>query len=159
MFSDSFHLPFFLILNSYFFGELKWTTLLCQNNTCLSGHLGHTNKEHKSPLVLSYRNTLCTIHDTLFSLRLLLLCTYIHIPACDWYHIVKVMWYSPQESACNTGNPGLIPGSGRSPGEGNGNPPWYSCLENSMDRGVWATVHGEWTRLSHTHTHTHTHAL
>ena len=44
-----------------------------------------------------------------------------------------------------------IPGSGRSPGEGNGNPLQYSCLENSMDRGAsWATVHGvakSWTRL------------
>ena len=38
---------------------------------------------------------------------------------------------------------GLIPGLGRSPREGNGNPPQYSCSENSMDRGVgWATVHG-----------------
>jgi len=37
---------------------------------------------------------------------------------------------------------GLIPGSGRSPGEGNGNPPQYSCLENPMDgRAWWATVH------------------
>ena len=36
-------------------------------------------------------------------------------------------------SACNTGDPGSIPGSGRSPGEGNGNPLQYSCLENSMD--------------------------
>ena len=37
----------------------------------------------------------------------------------------------------------LIPGSGRSPGEGNGNPLQYSCLENPMDRGAWwATVHG-----------------
>ena len=40
-------------------------------------------------------------------------------------------------SAYNAGDPGLIPGSGRSPGEGNGNPLQYSCLENSMDRGVW----------------------
>ena len=40
-----------------------------------------------------------------------------------------------KESACTTGDPGLIPGSGRSPGEGNGNPPQYSCLEKSMDRG------------------------
>ena len=44
---------------------------------------------------------------------------------------------------------GLIPGSGRSPGGGNGNPLQYSCLENSMDRGAWrASVHGEaqsWT--------------
>ena len=37
-------------------------------------------------------------------------------------------------SACNVGDPGLIPGSGRSPGEGNGNPLQYSCLENPMDR-------------------------
>ena len=48
-----------------------------------------------------------------------------------------------KESACNAGDSGLIPESGRSPGEGNGNPLQYSCLENSMDRGAWeATVHG-----------------
>ena len=47
------------------------------------------------------------------------------------------------ESACNTGDPGSIPASGRSPGEGNGNPLQYSCLENSMDRGAsQAIVHG-----------------
>ena len=40
-------------------------------------------------------------------------------------------------SACNVGVPGSIPGSGRSPGEGNGNPLQYSCLDNSMDRGAW----------------------
>ena len=54
-----------------------------------------------------------------------------------------------KESACNVGDPGSIPGSESSPGEGNGNPLWYSCLENSMDRGSWqATVHGvtkSWT--------------
>ena len=63
-----------------------------------------------------------------------------------------------KESGCNAGdpgsNPGLrilgrIPGLGRSPGEGNGNPLQYSCLENSMDRGTWqATVHGV-TRIGH----------
>ena len=43
----------------------------------------------------------------------------------------------------NAGDLGSIPGSGRSPGEGNGNPFQYSCLENPMDEGVWqATVHG-----------------
>ena len=48
-----------------------------------------------------------------------------------------------KESACNAGNLGLIPGLGRSPGEGNGNPFQYSCLGNSMDRGAWrATVQG-----------------
>ena len=43
----------------------------------------------------------------------------------------------------NAGDMGLIPGSGRSPGEGNGNPLQYYCLENPMDRGAWqAVVHG-----------------
>ena len=55
-------------------------------------------------------------------------------------------------SACNAGDLGLIPGLGRSPGEGNGNPLQYSCLENPMDRGAWwATVYGvakSQTRLS-----------
>ena len=41
-----------------------------------------------------------------------------------------------KESACNAGDLGLIPGSGRSPGEGNGKPLQYSCLENPMDRGA-----------------------
>ena len=52
-------------------------------------------------------------------------------------------WLSSKEFACNVGDLGLIPGSGRSPGERNGYPLQYSCLENSMDRGAWgATVHG-----------------
>ena len=50
-----------------------------------------------------------------------------------------------KESTCNTGDirdPSSIPGLGRSPGEGNGNPLQYSCMENFMDRGAWwATVH------------------
>ena len=79
-----------------------------------------------------------------------------------------------KESACNSGDPGFIPGLGRSPGERNGNPLQYSCLENPRDRGAWqATVHGA-TRVGHdlltllllttihffnelyTHTHTNT---
>ena len=61
-----------------------------------------------------------------------------------------------KESAYNAGDWGLIPELGRSPGEGNGNPLQYSCLENSM------TGHGvakSQTQLTHTHTHTHTHTL
>ena len=65
-------------------------------------------------------------------------------------------------SACNAGDLGLIPGLGRSPGEGNGNPLQYSCLENPMDRGAWwATVHGvakSRTQLSD-FTHSLTHCL
>ena len=57
-----------------------------------------------------------------------------------------------KESACNAGDPDLIPESGRSPGEGNVYSLQYSCLENSMDRGArWSTVHGvekSWTQLS-----------
>ena len=46
-------------------------------------------------------------------------------------------------SACNAGDPGSIPGSGKFPGEGNGTPLQYSCLENPMDGGAWwATIHG-----------------
>ena len=52
-------------------------------------------------------------------------------------------------SACNVGDPGSIPVSGKSPGEGNGNPLQYSCLQNPMDRGAWqAMVYGaaeSWT--------------
>ena len=54
-----------------------------------------------------------------------------------------------KEPVCNAGDLGSIPGSGRSPGEGNGNPLQYSCLENPMDKGVWwATVHGV-TKVGH----------
>ena len=52
-------------------------------------------------------------------------------------------WLSDKESACDAGDSGLIPGLGRSSGEGNGYLLQYSCLENPMDRGAWwATVHG-----------------
>ena len=71
---------------------------------------------------------------------------------------------SGKESACNagdTGNEGSIPGSGRSPGIGNGNPLQYSCLENSMDSGAWkATVHmvtKSWTQLRCLSRHAHKH--
>ena len=51
----------------------------------------------------------------------------------------------------NAGDTGLIPGLGRSPGEGNGNPFWYSCLENPKDRGDWqAIVHGVTKELDKT---------
>ena len=54
-----------------------------------------------------------------------------------------------KESACNEEDPGSIPGSGRCPGEGHGNPLHYTCLENPVDRGAWqATVHSvakSWT--------------
>ena len=67
-----------------------------------------------------------------------------------------------KESNCSAGDPGLIPGSGSSPGEGNGNPLQYSCLGNPMNRGAWwATVHGvakSQTRLSDFHSHVCSHS-
>ena len=52
------------------------------------------------------------------------------------------LWPRGKESASNTGDPGSVPGSGRSPEDGNDNPLHYFCLENPMDRGAWqATVH------------------
>ena len=54
-----------------------------------------------------------------------------------------------KESVCNAGDPGSIPGLGKSLGKGNGNPLRYSCLENPMDRGAWqATVYGV-ARIGH----------
>ena len=60
----------------------------------------------------------------------------------DKYHILTYILGFPggsegKASACNVGDPGSIPGSGRSPAEGNGNPFQYSCLENPMDRAAW----------------------
>ena len=61
-------------------------------------------------------------------------------------------WLKGKASARNAGDLGLIPGSGKSPGEGDGKPLRYSCLENPMDRGTWqVTVHGaakNWTKWS-----------
>ena len=63
-------------------------------------------------------------------------------------HLVKNL-PAMQETVCNAGDLGSIPGLGRSPGEGNGNPLQYSCLGNPLDRGAcWAAVHGV-TRVRH----------
>ena len=58
----------------------------------------------------------------------------------DWASLISSVG---KESACNAGDLDSIPRLGRSPGEGNGNPLQYSCVENPMDGGAWpATVHG-----------------
>ena len=70
---------------------------------------------------------------------------YAHIHIVRIWHIINSIYENSglQQSTCNVGDLGLIPGSGRSPGEGNGYPLQYSCLEKSVDRGVWrATLHG-----------------
>ena len=79
---------------------------------------------------------------------ILYICVYIICIICIvCMYIYKVMWGLPRwlngkESPCQSGGVGLISGSVRSPGEGNGSPLQYSCLGNPMDRGAWwATVH------------------
>ena len=64
----------------------------------------------------------------------------------DWMNWILISFPGGsvgKDTACNAGDMGLIPGLGRFPGRGNGNPLQYSCLENPLDRGAWkATVHG-----------------
>ena len=74
------------------------------------------------------------------------------IPCDPWFPLISLTFLmaqsvknlpAVQETSCNAGNPSLIPGSERSPGEGNGSRLQYSCLGNPMDRGAWwATVYG-----------------
>ena len=77
---------------------------------------------------------------------------YLHIHICIFTYMQSLSGSEVKASACNAGDLSSILGSGRSPGEGNGNPLQYSCLENPMDGGTWwATVHGvvkSRTRLS-----------
>ena len=74
----------------------------------------------------------------------------------DWDHQIFPGGSDGKVSAYNAGDPGSIPGSGRSPGIGNGNPLWYSCLENPMNREAWwATAHG----ITKNQTQVSTHAL
>ena len=75
-----------------------------------------------------------------------------HLKQYSAINILISLGSEGKESACSAGEPGSIPGSGRSPGEGYGNPSQYSGLENSMNRGAWqATIHGvakSWTGLN-----------
>ena len=72
-------------------------------------------------------------------------CSFSH---CWVLRVLYIFWISlssdGKESACIAGDLGLIPGLGRSPGEGNGYPLLYSCLEISMDRGAWQATYVQW---------------
>ena len=96
----------------------------------------------------------CCLRDCVFSLVFSCLHHW-----CTVYSLGLSWWLSDKESACNAGDagdPGSIPGSGRSPGGGHGNALQYFCLDNPMDKGAWqATVHGfqrvwhDWNGLAH----------
>ena len=103
--------------------------------------------------VFDFSTFKCTSHWALLNVLLITIEQFFlylirKLRQCRVLHNMKHVGVFPggsdgKTSARNAGGPGLIPGSGRSPGEGNGNPPQHSCLENSMDGGAWwATVHG-----------------
>ena len=73
---------------------------------------------------------------------------YLALSSCHYFQLPR--WLSDKEFACQAGDSGSIPGSGRSPRRGNGNPLQYSCLRNCMDRGTWRAIGVEksWTELS-----------
>ena len=93
------------------------------------------------------------IHDLLISsLYLIFLGTFITTDITKGFpcsSVGKKNLFAMQKSTCSAGDLGSIPGSGRSPGEGNGNPLQYSCLENPMDRGAWQAIAHGVTRVGH----------
>ena len=114
---------------------------------------------------------LCLLDENLLLLLLILYLSHFRFQPLELGHRVNIWgvacssWTSQValvvKNLANVGDlrhAGSIPGSGRSPGGGHGNPPQYSCLENPMDRGAWpATVHGvtkSRTRLKQLSTHT-----
>ena len=71
------------------------------------------------------------------------MCVCVCVCVCVCIHTYLTGGSNVKEPACNAGDLSSIPGLGRPPGEGDGNPLQYSCLENSMNRGAWqVTIHG-----------------
>ena len=123
-----------------------------QSLTCIGAY--HMPVDYHPSVVSLGRARGCLAYPSLGHLVLGRGCVWDKIVAETNYEPSMLSWWlRGKESARNAGDVGLIPGSGRSPGEGNSNPLQYSCLENPMDRGAWrATVHGvtqSWTQLSY----------
>ena len=118
--------------------------------------------------ILSSRNRHCSENFNsewiLINSNISLILSEINQTGKDKYCMISLLHGTPggfpggsdgKEAAWNVGDQGVIPGSGRSPGEGNGNPLQYSCLENSMGRGAWLQSMGS-QRVGHnwaTNTH------
>ena len=99
-------------------------------------HIGHYKILSRIPCAVTNLNSILKSRDITFP-------TKVHMIKALVFPVGFPSSLDGKASAYNVGDPGSIPGSGRSPGEGNGNPLQYSCLENPMDRGAWwATVHG-----------------
>ena len=113
--------------------------------------------------IYTYIYTYIHIHIYVYTHVYMYTHAYVCVYICTHVHMLHGFPCSSvgKESACSAGDPGLIPGLGRSPGEGNGNPLQYPCLKNLMDRGAWGhAVHGvikSWARLSDQHLLTYMH--
>ena len=125
---------------------LKWHHPLLLNTTAKSQYVSGQRDELKCTLsIMEIYTALCKRRFPRKAVG--------HVFSLDIY-MISSSFYHPhynqgfpgdsdgKESVCNAGDLGLILGSGRSPGEGNGNPLQYSCMENSMDKAWRATVHG-----------------
>ena len=146
---ENFSLTHYLLLSSFTskivdFRGITWILILFQTN----------NYRFYYPLHYSYIHCMCPfihcIHCSQMSLLLQL--DYEH-HMNNSYHLSSLFEYlgfpggsEVKASACNAGDLGSIPGSGKSPGEGNGNPLQYSCLENPMDGGAWWAYISPWGR-------------
>ena len=104
----------------------------------------HWDSVSATVFVTAFKST--AINNILFSLwtlarKFITVIHFIHL-WCSEYSTPYWCWLSGKQSTCQAGDGSSIPGSGRSPGKGNGNPPQYSLLGNPMDRGAWwPTVH------------------
>ena len=113
--------------------------------------------------LLSYMNCVCILEIKLLSVTLFANTSSKSTGSFFVLFMISFGGSDGKESTCNARDPGSIPGSGRSPGQSNGNLLQYSCLENSMDREAWrTTVHRvtkSWTRLSNVRFHFAVHKL
>ena len=131
--------------------EPGWQRSLGGKESDMTGRLStHSHDEnwdgHWHPLLPAQDSVLLVLPSYLLSSFQNFVSIFLlsHFPLCGSLYLLKApvtLILVGVASACDAGDPGLIPESGRSPGEENGNPLQYSCLGNPMDRGAWWAVH------------------
>ena len=127
------------------------------SDLAIAAAASHSSSKFTSSIRTSFQVSLpCSGHDCTLCYSREVCAPWLQTGWCVWLVLVHIKGF-PDSSVvknlpANSGDSGLIPGSGESPGEGNDNPLWYSCLGNPMDRGAWwAPGHGvakSWTRPS-----------
>ena len=127
--------------------KLSQLSLLCHYSSLLYIHLVSKNYWLMYPSLLSHLCPCCNLYHPHFLAGVLAVIFFtrftISNPLLQRYQVILNMLIASLVAQVKAGDPGSNPGSGRSPGEGNGNPLQYSCLENPMEGGAWQdTVHG-----------------